>query len=277
MTHTKLTEILETAVSSSVEIKRGIYQIAGAKPSCHTYLIRSRTKNVLIDTGTNVAFDGIAQALGDLGLATLDIHLIINTHEHFDHIGCNRYFEKTALLAAHRLAATKIERQDEYVTMHSRCRGCMARESCDLQSHSKDSWLPTPQLWLEDGTFFDLGDSHLKIIHTPGHTSGCISVYEPERRILFSGDTVLAGGTLSAIAPSGSAGDYINSLHRLATLKMDLILPGHGHISDRPEEDLAEAIEHAKTKLREARVLGGSDTWTESTPLESFLQQGSVP
>lgn len=254
-----------------VEVIEGIYKIRGQKPSCHTYLIKSKTKNVLIDTGTNAAFTNIEKSLNRLGLSLADVHLIINTHEHFDHIGANRYFGKTAIIAAHRLAAVKIERQDEYVTMYNRCGVCKDKGNCDLQSSGKNKKMIVPQLWLENGTFFDLGNFHLLIIYTPGHTSGCICVYEPERKILFSGDTIFANGILSVIAPSGSAGDYINSLHLLDILKIELILPGHGKFSEQPENDIKTALDNAKAKLKEARTLGGNDTWTESTPLEAFL------
>ena len=53
------------------------------------------------------------------------------------------------------------------------------------------------------------------IIHTPGHTSGSICVYEPEKKFIFTGDTLFAGGALPVIAESGSTGDYINSLKSL--------------------------------------------------------------
>jgi glyoxylase-like metal-dependent hydrolase (beta-lactamase superfamily II) len=44
----------------------------------------------------------------------------------------------------------------------------------------------------------------VRIFHTPGHTSGCISIIETTHGLLFSADSVFAGGTLSYIAESGS-------------------------------------------------------------------------
>lgn len=255
------------------EVEKDVYQIKGDKPSSHVYLVKSRLKNVLIDSGVNASFGKLKKSLEYLGLQPSDIHLLLNTHEHFDHIGGNWFFAKTAIVAAHRLAATKIERQDEYVTMYNRCDGCLVKENCDLQNLRERYRLITPHLWLEDKTFLDLGDFHLQIIHTPGHTSGSISIYEQNRKVLFSGDTVFSSGTLPAIAPSGSAGDFINSLQQLSTKKIALILPGHGGISDQPDEDLAATLDFAKAKMKEARTLGGVDTWTESVPLEAFLSK----
>jgi len=43
------------------------------------------------------------------------------------------------------------------------------------------------------------------------HTSGCICLCEPRRRILFSGDALFAKGTVSTIFKSGSLAEYFNS------------------------------------------------------------------
>jgi glyoxylase-like metal-dependent hydrolase (beta-lactamase superfamily II) len=91
-------------------------------------------------------------------------------------------------------------------------------------------------------------DWFLKILHTPGHTSGSICIYEPRQKVLISGDTVFAKGTISNISSSGSYGEYINSLARLNTMKIDLLLPGHGMISNNVEYDIQKAITNAKEK-----------------------------
>jgi glyoxylase-like metal-dependent hydrolase (beta-lactamase superfamily II) len=97
----------------------------------------------------------------------------------------------------------------------------------------------------------DMGDWFLKIFHTPGHTSGSICIYEPRKKILISGDTVFAKGTISDISSSGSYGEYINSLARLNTMKIDLLLPGHGSISKNVENDIKKAIDNAKMRHEE--------------------------
>ncbi len=94
-----------------------------------------------------------------------------------------------------------------------------------------------------------VGSHTLEVLHTPGHTSGSICLYEFGSKVLFSGDTMFAGGTLSYIAESGSIGDYINSITRLEARKISRIYPGHGKVSLNPEEDLARAILNAKKLL----------------------------
>jgi hydroxyacylglutathione hydrolase len=220
------------------ELHPNIFLLRGEEGGSHCYVIKGHYKNVLIDSGLDKNFSVLQRALFALGIKIRDIDIIINTHEHFDHMGANRYFQDYALIAAHRFAAIKITVQDTYVTMY---------ESGDLNQ-------PTLKvhLWLEDKFRFDIGNYILEVIHTPGHTSGSICIYEVNRRLLFTGDTVFANGTLSYISESGSVGDYINSIGRLGTIKVNEIYPGHGSISKNPEEDMQRAIQNARGLLRDA-------------------------
>jgi glyoxylase-like metal-dependent hydrolase (beta-lactamase superfamily II) len=231
------------AFSSSriVEVRPDIYQFLGEKPGSHVYLIRGRDKNVLIDTGTSSNFPYLVECLKYLGLKTKDIALVLLTHEHFDHIGAAAFFLKTAVIAAHRLAANKIELQDEFVTL------AKYRDAGSKPFYA--------HVWLEDDTLINMGNYELRAIHTPGHTSGCICVYELTERLLFSGDTVFAGGTLSDIATSGNISDYVNSVERLSTLRIAELCPGHGRVSDTPEQDMKQAVVYARTMMEDSKVL----------------------
>ncbi len=222
--------------ASVEELQRGIYLLRGKAKGSHNYLVRGNTRNVLIDSGLDERFLDLQAQLSFLGLKIRDIDIVINTHEHLDHIGSNRYFQETALIAAHRFAATKITLGDHYVTFYR------SRDLNEVPLHV--------HLWLENRFLFDLGTHLLEVIHTPGHTSGSICIYEYHSKVLFSGDTVFAGGTLSYIAESGSVGDYINSIMRLESRKITEIYPGHGAMSKNPDQDLSQAILNAKKLLK---------------------------
>ena len=234
-----------------LEVCPGVFQIPARRPSCNVYLIVGTYKTVMIDSGIDSSFGDLKDALGDIGFTPADVDLVVNTHEHFDHIGGNKYFYHTAIIAAGRLAAAKITEKDEYVTMYS--------------SFSADYRYTKPHLWFESGAFIGLENAKLEVINTPGHTSGCICIYEEYNKLLFSGDTVFAHGTLSAIAPSGSAGDYVHSMDVLNTKKIERLFPGHGSLSQTPSEDIDCAVKNAKTRLQEVKA---GDKWSESTPLD---------
>jgi hydroxyacylglutathione hydrolase len=221
--------------ANTEEIQQDIYLLRGKGKGSHNYLIRASYRNVLIDSGLDQNFLCLQEQLLSLGLKVRDIDLVINTHEHLDHIGSNRYFQESSFIAAHRFAATKITLEDHYVTLYR----SGDRNEVPLRIH----------LWLENRSLFDLGSHTLEVIHTPGHTSGSICIYEFKTKALFSGDTVFAGGALSYIAESGSVGDYVNSIMRLEARKISKIFPGHGDVSQDPEQDLSQAIVNAKKLL----------------------------
>ena len=208
------------------------------------YLIKGGTKNALIDTGLTADSPRLASQLQRLGLSVKDIHFVILTHEHFDHIEAITFFD-TAVIAAHALAANKIELQDEFVTFATLNK---------YRTH----------LWLEDRVLVDLGNYKLQVIHTPGHTSGCICIYELKEKVLFSGDTVFAGGLLSEIVGSGNISDYVTSLQRLSNLKVEALYPGHGLLSSTPEEDIHRGMEYARTVMEESKLLFGALRGSES-------------
>lgn len=235
--------------SSPTELKPNVYQLPAEKPGSHVYLIRGDNKNVLVDTGMTENFPQLAGQLRRLGLRVKDIHFVILTHEHFDHIGATTFFN-TAVIAAHTLAANKIELQDEFVTQN-KYRNIPSKP---FYAH----------LWLEDGILIDLGNYRLQVIHTPGHTSGCICLYELKKKLLFSGDTVFAGGLLSDIASSGNISDYVSSLQRLGNLKIEALYPGHGLISQTPEGDMYQAVEYARDVMEDSKLLFETLTRSES-------------
>jgi hydroxyacylglutathione hydrolase len=224
-----------------VELKPDIYQIRVDRPGSHVYLIKGEAKNVLIDTGIAANFPNLKDRLKEVNLQPEDIHLIILTHEHFDHIGASSFFFDTAVLAAHRLAANKIQLQDEFVMMSKYFDRLAKPVRADI--------------YLEGDTMIDLGNYRLQIMHTPGHTSGCICLYEPDHKLLFTGDTVLADGILSGVFASGSISDYHMTLQRLSGLRTENLYPGHGRISTSPERDIQKALEETRSLLEDSRML----------------------
>ncbi|HMF50733.1 MAG TPA: MBL fold metallo-hydrolase [Candidatus Saccharimonadales bacterium] len=217
------------------ELNPGIFQIRGLNGSSHSYVIKGDYMNVMIDSGSDQNFLVLQRGLRKIGMKVRDVNLVINSHEHCDHIGANRYFQETSMIAAYRLAASKMVSGDYYVTMY---KGNDLNE-IPLRVH----------LWLENMTRIDLGNYSLRVFHTPGHTSGCISIIETTRGLLFSADSVFAGGTLSYIAESGSIGDYLDSLTRLRCFDLHALYPGHGRISTTPLDDIDKALANAQGVL----------------------------
>lgn len=92
---------------------------------------------------------------------------------------------------------------------------------------------------LNDNDLLHIGKLEFKVIHTPGHTKGGISLYCAEHKMLFSGDTVFRRTWGRTDLPTGSFVDIMNSItNKLMILPEDTIIyPGHGKSTMVKEEE----------------------------------------
>jgi glyoxylase-like metal-dependent hydrolase (beta-lactamase superfamily II) len=99
------------------------------------------------------------------------------------------------------------------------------------QMAGSDVCAPMADILLEDGDEVRCGDTPLKVLHTPGHTPGCICRSAPGH--LFSGDTLFAGSVGRTDLPGGDGRALAASIReKLADLPDDtLVHPGHGEES----------------------------------------------
>ena len=139
---------------------------------------------------------------------------IINTHGHLDHSADNKRLKEVTG------AKLLIHRADAPMIMHQSKSGGM------WGTHIDNS--PPPDRYLEEGDVITIGDISLKVLHTPGHSPGGISLVTD--KIVFVGDTLFAG---SIGRTDFSGGDYKGLLRnvreKIFTLGDDVIVyPGHG-------------------------------------------------
>ena len=183
----------------------------------------------LIDTGFKGRSAHIIRELARLGYSPADITSIIITHHHADHTGSLATLKEVteAKVIAHPADAPYID------------------GSLPQPGPANPEWLgnmlaPIHGLWATipvavDGLVSD-GDEHpilgdIKILHTPGHTPGSISLFLEKEGLVIVGD-VLSRGTLGLSLPSKAFTidmvKEIQSIRRLASLDFTLIGFGHG-------------------------------------------------
>ena len=132
------------------------------------------------------------------------------------------------------------------------------------RSHCHDG---TP---LTDGEAIDVGagvdEAGLVTMTSPGHTWDSVAFLLPDRRTLFTGDTVLGRGTTMVAHPDGSLGPYLASLRRMLALARDgvvtRILPGHGAEVADPVARLEFYVAHREERLEQVRaaLAAGADS-----------------
>lgn len=163
---------------------------------------------IAIDT----AIPSLAWLADELAVRGWSLRLIVTTHGHWDHMGDN------AAVAEHTGAAIAVHPDDRYRLL-------------DPQPLFAPFPIPAcvPAVDLAEGGEVRFGDIRLRILHTPGHTEGSVCLYEPDRGLLFSGDTLFAGGWGRTDLPGGSEADMAASIARLCELEDRVrVLPGHG-------------------------------------------------
>jgi hydroxyacylglutathione hydrolase len=221
------------------EVAPGIFQILGRNRSAHAYVIKGSRRNVMIDSGLPTTFDLTVDALASINMMPKDIDLILLTHEHIDHAGGAVLMPPSCIVSAHRLAANKLALKDEFSLMNHAF-------SVNFNAFEID-------IHLEQGSVIDLGSHKLEIIHTPGHCSGSICVYEHRHHVLFSADLIMANGIVGGVLGSGNISDYIDSLRRLRIWQADLLLPGHGQNTTAVAESIEIGIQRLENLLHESR------------------------
>jgi glyoxylase-like metal-dependent hydrolase (beta-lactamase superfamily II) len=94
-----------------------------------------------------------------------------------------------------------------------------------------------PTALLAEGDVVDLGDRAFEVLHTPGHTAGSISLWEPATGTLFTGDAIYVDDKLSW----DDREVFLRSLERIRELPVETVRAGHGRPFDR--EELVAAID----------------------------------
>ncbi|MHB8339650.1 MAG: MBL fold metallo-hydrolase [Mycobacteriales bacterium] len=102
-----------------------------------------------------------------------------------------------------------------------------------------------------DGEQVIAGEVRLGVLATPGHSSDSVCFLAEDRAELFTGDTVLGRGTTVVAYPDGRLADYLESLERIAALRLRTILPGHGPQVADPAGCVAFYREHRADRLRQ--------------------------
>ncbi len=199
----------------------------------NSYLINGK---VLVDTGMNTS--ALIAAI-EKNIDIKELELIILTHCHFDHTAAAGEIAKKsgARVAIHREDALLLK--DDNISAAS----LFGRRPPAIE----------PDMLLEDGQRIRVSeDEELVVIHTPGHTPGCICLYEPGSKSLFSGDTVFPEGSIGRTDFDGGDPSALTaSISKLTALDIKTLYPGHGNItSDNVNRQIEMSLKMSRGFLR---------------------------
>jgi len=197
-----------------------MFTVGGLFTNCYVVSCEQTNEAIIIDPG----FDGRIEAeriFKFIDENALMLKFVLNTHGHPDHTcGNGTITEKFHVpILIHEYDAHMLGRLGKKIT------GFFGFGSSS----------PQADVLLHDGDLAQFGKITLKVINTPGHSRGSISLLGEKE--VFTGDTLFLGSIGTPDFPESSEDDMNSSLKKLAILPDNFVVyPGHGPITTIGEE-----------------------------------------
>jgi glyoxylase-like metal-dependent hydrolase (beta-lactamase superfamily II) len=189
------------------------YVWEGNDNNCNTYIftnVLTGNRHLIIDPGHIVtpylkerAYDRLVKSIEADGLKILDIGLVVVSHAHPDHM------EAVAKIREESHALVALGKEDE--------------QAFKMFGGGKVDFD------LEEGELKhdQLFQTKLEIIHTPGHSTGEVCIYWPDKKALAAGDVIFYHNTGRMDLPGGDGNLLKKSIERLSKLDVEYLLCGH--------------------------------------------------
>ncbi len=207
-----------------MEISKGVemLQLDFHGNRIHPILLWDREMAVLVDTGFPGQIEDLRMAMEKVGVSFGKLKAVILTHQDVDHIGClPEIFQECGnniKVYAHELDKPYIQGEIPLL---------------------KDGHLLNPPKCRVDNTLIDGQElpfcGTIRVIHTPGHTPGHISLYLKQSKILIAGDSMYSeNGILRGIhAPTTpNISEARLSLKKYLDLDIASVVCYHGGLSN---------------------------------------------
>ncbi len=252
------------------EILPNLYKIEIPLPrnplrAINSYIIKDEGQSLIIDTGMNR--EECIKVMS-AGLKELDIDLkrtdFFITHLHADHLGLvsslatdtsTIYFNQPdADIIKPIKPSSHWEKSSDFADINGfpEDERKMAIDNHPGRRYSARGHLDFHIL--KEGDTVSIGDFSFRCIETPGHTMGHMCLYEPNKKLFFSGDHILIDITpnISLWSDDGNPlNEYLSSLDKVYNLDIKLVLPGHRSAFENCKERIEELKHHHQTRADE--------------------------
>ncbi|MFB0527332.1 MAG: MBL fold metallo-hydrolase [bacterium] len=185
-----------------------IFTVGPMEANCYILYNPDKREGLIIDPGAEGS-----RLIKFIRQENISINYIVNTHGHPDHIGANRKIKEytNAPILIHQYDAPLLTKSNSILPL-----------IFPIESSS-----PPADTFIKDGDLIECGEMKLKVLHTPGHTPGGISLLLDDS--IFTGDTLFSGSIGRFDLPGGSEEVLLKSIKKILSLGENLIIyPGHG-------------------------------------------------
>jgi glyoxylase-like metal-dependent hydrolase (beta-lactamase superfamily II) len=239
----------------------------------NSYIVRGESRFLIIDTGFNcgVCLEEMSVALRSLNVDLSRTDLFI-THLHVDHIGlAGTLATKHSKVYFNEQEAQKIRSLRDngkgywckmvnfYIANGFPGEG--ARSA--MEGHPAHRYGLTREIdftFVKDGDRIEIGDFCFRCVATPGHSPGHTSLYEERHKMLIAGDHILFDITPNItywLDMEDALAKYLESLQKVCTLDVKLVLTGHRRLVHNLQRRVAELQEHHCARLNEVLLALG--------------------
>jgi glyoxylase-like metal-dependent hydrolase (beta-lactamase superfamily II) len=231
-------------------------------PYVNAYLIRSDRRHLLIDTGLNRSkcLTVMKDSFQQLGVNLDDTDIFI-THFHADHFGLAKALVRKTTTVFFNGPDAEILKSWQgidtllpFADLHGFPAGPLKTAFDDFPAIKLPTeWIPE-MTFLSDNQTITCGSYSFRCIETAGHTPGHLCLYEPDKKLLISGDHLL-----NEISPiihcwlnrGNPLKSFLESLKKIDAVGIDLVLPGHGLPFNDHRRRIRELIAHHQERLSE--------------------------
>lgn len=213
-------------------------------------LVVGRKYTLVIDTGANTlsaqTIYGYANAVNSASQL-----IVVNTEEHLDHMGGNFFFcgKGIDIYGHYSISREENDMKSLIEEYNQSIQWPERKKKNEAKIIFKETRVTNPNKSLFGDTTVELGGIEARLIMTPGHTPGNISVYVPSERVLFCGDCIL-----NELLPNTGDGKpemlfmWLNSLDRIEKINPQIIVPGHGQLLWH--KDIGREIKRIRTYIK---------------------------
>lgn len=250
-------------------ITEGIYGIEIPLPitvvgSMNCYVLADRERPLIIDPGMadDMCLEALRSGLAEIGIDPEKSDYFM-THHHLDHFGLiSQVMGDKSTIYINRAEARFIEEIASWSIIPDTIRFLEAldfpekdpmkviHEMLGDEYRARSPW---PFRYVEEDDIIDKAGHRFRCIVTAGHSIAHTCLYEPDDKILISGDEISPVVTFISLE-ADLLGNHLRSLDLLRQMDVNLVLPGHRSTIENCKETIDQLKRHHREKAEIIRA-----------------------